>query len=440
MVYPRQGMESWEKSFKALWIAELFAIIGFSTSNPIIPLYLRELGVRDPQALNWWTGAINGLPSLTLAIFAPLWGALADNYGRKIMLLRAMIGGTVIIGFLALTTAPWQILVLKTIQGCLTGTVAAATVLTASIVPVSQIGYRLGLIQMAVFVGNSIGPMFGGMITDIAGPRVNFVATALLLGMASYIVMKNVKEEFVPKPKTGSFFKNALPDFSVLGANKTLLALVIAIFFIQFASATVGPIIPLVVLDMSGDTAGIGSLSGLIVGIAAIGGAIGAVLAGRLSEKMGYGRVLLACIAGAFVFYLPQGFANRPWQLFLPRFLAGIFMGGTMPTANALIARHVDRGKQGAIYGLSSAMSSAGNAAGPAFGAMMATVVGYPAVFFATTALLGVLGLAIGRQTAALPKPGHNKIQPGRNKMRPERAAQSQPPGPQPGPGPRQMP
>lgn len=391
-------MEAWIRSFNALWIAQLFAIIGFSTSNPIIPLYLTELGIRDPAALNWWTGAINGISSLALAIFAPLWGALADNYGRKIMLLRAMVGGSIIIGLLAVTNSPWQVLFLKTLQGCITGTIAAATVLTASIVPASQVGYRLGLIQMAVFIGNSLGPMLGGLITDIAGARVNFLATAVLLAASAFIVLKNVEEEFVPVPKTKSIFRNALPDFSVLASSGELFPLMVVIFFIQFSNSVVGPIIPLVVLDMTNALEGVGSLSGLIIGVASIGGALGSVLAGKISGKLGYGRVLLFCIAGAFLFYLPQGFATEPWQLVLLRFVSGFFMGGTMPTANALIALKAERKKQGAIYGLSSAMSSGGNAIGPAFGALAATMIGYPAVFFTTTIVLGALGIGLGKQ------------------------------------------
>lgn len=391
-------MEGWVRSFNALWIAELFAIMGFSTSNPIIPLYLTELGVHDPAALNWWTGAINGISSLALAIFAPMWGALADSYGRKIMLLRAMIGGSIIIGLLAITNSPWQVLLLKTLQGCITGTIAAATVLTASIVPASQVGYRLGLIQMAVFIGNSLGPMFGGLITDLAGARINFLVTAVFLAFSAFIVFKNVNEEFIPIPKTTSIFKNAIPDFSVLASNRELLPLMIVIFFIQFSNSVVGPIIPLVVLDMTNIMEGVGSISGLIIGVASIGGAIGSVLAGKISGKLGYERVLLVCIAGAFFFYLPQGFATQPWQLVALRFISGFFMGGTMPTANALIALRAERKKQGAIYGLSSAMSSGGNAIGPAFGALAATLIGYPAVFFVTTILLGLLGIGLGKQ------------------------------------------
>lgn len=391
-------MEPWKKSFNALWIAELFAIAGFSTSNPIIPLYLNELGVHDPVALNWWTGAINGISSLALAIFAPMWGALADSYGRKLMLLRAMIGGAIIMGLLALTTSPWQVLLLKTLQGCVTGTVAAATVLTAALVPAAEAGYRLGLIQMAVFVGNSLGPMFGGIITDIAGSRVNFLATSVLLAVAAFIVAKNVTEEFVPERKTRSFLKNAVPDFSVLKSNKTLQTLMVVIFLIQFANSVVSPIIPLIVLHMTSAIEGAGSLSGLIIGVASIAGALGAIAVGKVSNKAGYGKALLLCIAGAFIFYLPQGFATQPWHLIVLRFLSGFFMGGTMPTANALIALQADKSRHGAIFGLASAVSSGGNAFGPAFGALAASAIGYPAVFFTTTILLGILLIGVEGQ------------------------------------------
>ncbi len=391
-------MERWLRSFNAMLVAVLFGIIGFSTSNPIIPLYLRELGITDPAALNWWTGAVNGLSNLFFALFAPIWGALADSYGRKLMLLRAMIGGAFIMGLLALTTSPWQVLVLKILQGCITGTVSASTVLTAAIVPTAQIGYRLGLLQMAIFMGNSIGPLLGGTIADLAGSRMSFLVTSALLFIASYIVFRNVDENFTPKPKSASLLRNAIPDFSALSSNSAIVALIVVVFFIQFANSVAGPIIPLVVLDMTKSLRGAGSLSGLIIGVAALGGALGAVVAGRVSGKMGYGKVLLLCIAGAFVFSLPQGFATQPWHLFVLRFFSGFFMGGTMPTANALIAAQAEHGKQGSIYGLSSAMSGAGNAAGPAFGALAASLVGYPAVFFATAAILGVLGLAVYRK------------------------------------------
>ena len=159
----------------------MLAIAGFSTSTPIIPFYLQDLGVSDPIRIKYLTGMINALPSIAFAILSPMWGSLADNYGRKPMLLRAMFGGAAVLVLQGFVSDPWQLLVLRTVQGCITGTIAAATVLVASIAPPEETGYALGLLQMAVFLGASLGPMFGGVISDAFSHRVTFFATSFLL-------------------------------------------------------------------------------------------------------------------------------------------------------------------------------------------------------------------------------------------------------------------
>jgi MFS transporter, DHA1 family, multidrug resistance protein len=387
-------MKSWKRSFVVLWIAEFLAILGFNTSGPIVPLFLVELGIKDPARLNWWTGAINAFPSIALALAAPIWGSLADVYGRKLMLLRAMIGGTILVGVLAATNAPWQVLLLKTLQGCVTGTVAAATVLTASIVPREEVGYRLGLLQVAVYLGNSIGPMFGGVVTDVFGCRLNFVFTSVCLGCAAFIVYRWVHEEWKPVPRSGSILRDAMPDFRVLAASPTLAAVFVVFFAINLASSVAGPILPLVVLDMLKGQPGAGSLSGLIIGASSVAAAISAALIGRVSARLGYGKTLAFCVAGACAFAIPQGFAVTPYQLLALRIGVGAFIGGSVPSINALIAVLCEKGKQGATYGLSASVQSAGLAVGPAIGALVATELGYPAVFFVSAALIAVTGIA----------------------------------------------
>jgi len=311
------------------------------------------------------------------------------------MLLRAMLGGALLIGLMALTTEPWQVATLRTLQGCVTGTVAAATVMTAAIVPVKEIGYRLGLMQMAVYLGNSVGPLFGGVIADTLGLRVNFVATSALLLSAAFIVSRFVTEEFKPKPRTGSILRNAIPDFSPLLRTPALGSLMAVVFSVQFASAVVTPMLPLFIMHMTGSTTGVGSLSGLIIAAGSISGAIAAAAIGKVSGRVGYGRTLIACMIGATAFYLPQGFVTTPWQLLFLRLGSGIFLGGTMPSVNALIASLCDRDRQGATYGLSSSIANAGAALGPAVGASLATAAGYPSVFFATSGILGGIGVAV---------------------------------------------
>jgi DHA1 family multidrug resistance protein-like MFS transporter len=388
-------MNDWKRSFNAIWIAEFIAIAGFATTTPIIPLHLRSLGLTDPAALNFWTGLTHASSAIGLTVFAPIWGSLADSYGRRIMLLRAMIGGAVLIGLMTLTTAPWQVAALRTLQGCVTGTVAAATVLTASISPVAETGYRLGLLQMAVYLGNSVGPLFGGVVADTLGIRVNFLATSALLLSAAVIVTKFVKEEFIPKPKNRSILKNAIPDFSPLFSSPALGSLMGVVFAVQFASAVVAPMLPLFIMHMTGNVAGVGSLSGLIIAAGSVSGAVAAAAIGKVSGKVGYGRTLIICMLGATAFYIPQGFVQNPWQLLWLRLGSGIFLGGTMPSVNALIASLCARDKQGSTYGLSSSISNAGAALGPAMGATLATIAGYPSVFFATSGILGGVGIAV---------------------------------------------
>ena len=169
---------NWKRTFFALIAAEALAIAGFSTSMPIIPYYLQELGATSHTAINFWNGLIQASAAVALALFSPVWGSLADHYGRKKMLLRAMFGGSLIIGLMTMVTAPWQLWILRTLQGCVTGTVAAATVLTTSVVPENKTGFSLGILQTAVYTGSSMGPLIGGIVSNALGHRANFLVTS----------------------------------------------------------------------------------------------------------------------------------------------------------------------------------------------------------------------------------------------------------------------
>jgi DHA1 family multidrug resistance protein-like MFS transporter len=398
-------MHDWNRSYKAIWIAEFIAIAGFATTTPIVPLYFRELGMTDTASLNFWTGLTHTGASLAMAFFAPIWGSLADSYGRKLMLLRAMFGGALLIGLMALATEPWQVAVLRTIQGALTGTVAAANVLTASLVPTAQLGYRLGLMQMAIYLGNSIGPLFGGVVGDAFGYRYNFLATGLILSSAGFIILGFVREDFTPKPRSGSILRNAIPDLSPLKQVPVLASLMGVLFLVQFANSVTVPMLPLFIVQLSANAQAVGSMSGLIIAASSMSGALAAGLIGKVSGKVGYAKTLLFCLGGAFLFYLPQGLIQAPWQLLVLRMGSGAFLGGTMPSVNALIATSCAKDRQGATFGLSSSISSMGMAIGPAVGAVVATAAGYRSVFFVTTLALGLVGVLIGKNIRR-PGPG----------------------------------
>jgi DHA1 family multidrug resistance protein-like MFS transporter len=372
------------------------AIAGFSTSTPIIPLYLQDMGVSDPLRLKLLTGLLQALPSISLVFFSPMWGSLADNYGRKPMLLRAMLGGVVVMLLQGLVTAPWQLLVLRTIQGCITGTVAAATILVASVSPKEEVGSSLGLLQMAIFLGASIGPLFGGVISDLFGRRVCFFATSLLLLAAGILVWRFAEDNFTPPANRKSILKSMLPDFRPIASSRVLLSLLAVIAADQIAGSITNPFLPLIIQKLTASTALVGSTTGVILGLGAVSSALAAFTIGKISFRLGYKRTLVFCMVGAAVFVIPQAFARTAGQLLILRIVSCFFVGGNIPSANALIAQRAEQGKQGSIYGLSSSIASGSNALGPVIGASIAMTAGFGSVFLATAGILGAAGVAIG--------------------------------------------
>jgi DHA1 family multidrug resistance protein-like MFS transporter len=370
------------------------SIAGFSTSGPILPFFISDLGITDPFQLKLYVGLVQSLPAISLAVMAPIWGSLADSYGRKPMLLRAMFGGAIIIALQGLSTSPWQLLLLRTAQGCLTGTVAAATVLVAAVSPKEEIGYSLGLLQMAIYLGNSLGPMLGGFVSDAFGHRVNFFATSVLLLVGGLLIWRLVDEDFEPPVDRKSVLKSLKPDFSPLTSSKVLWALLGVVAADQIAGTIASPFLPLFIQAISPDASRVASNTGLILGLGAIMSAAAAAIVGKFSYRIGYQRVLMTCMLGAAIFTVPQAFAPNPTVLLLLRLASSFFIGGNMPAVNALITIRTESGKQGSVYGLRTTVASASGAIGPAIGSLIAVGAGYGSVFFATGAILAAAGLS----------------------------------------------
>ncbi|MGH3085866.1 MAG: MFS transporter, partial [Rubrobacteraceae bacterium] len=127
-------------AFGALLISQFAATTGFMFVMPFMPLYVERLGVESAGDAAAWAGLLNAATAVTMALTAPLWGRLADRFGPKSMLLRATIAGSVVVGLMGLATSPWHLLWLRLLQGCMTGTVAAATLLASETAPAGREG------------------------------------------------------------------------------------------------------------------------------------------------------------------------------------------------------------------------------------------------------------------------------------------------------------
>jgi DHA1 family multidrug resistance protein-like MFS transporter len=398
--------KSWKTNFFALLVAEMLAIIGFAISMPVVPLFLAEdIGIEDPVKLKLWVGLIQSSAAIALAVLAPIWGHLADIYSRRMMLLRAMFGGAVVVSLISLVQSPWQLLILRTIQGCLTGTVAAATVLTAGITPAAQIAFALGLLQTGIATGNTIGPLVGGLLSDFLGRRAAFLCTGLILALAGLIVLKWVQDDKQPSGTYQAGPRKIFPDIKPILASPTIVTLLIAAFTIQAANTIAEPMLPLFLRSLAENARYVGSSTGIVLGAGAASAALAAALVGKYSTGFGYWKTLILCLSAGAILTLPQTFVSNMIQLTVFRVLASFFVGGAIPVLNALIAANTDKEHQGSVYGVNSSVASAGGALGPVIGSAIA-MASYRAVFLGTALMLGLSALGTLRRRHRLKREG----------------------------------
>jgi DHA1 family multidrug resistance protein-like MFS transporter len=398
-------LREWRRNLWAMWIAQTLSIVGFSFTTPFTPLFLRELGIERQSDLLLWSGAMNAGSALVMAVTAPLWGAIADRYGRKPMVLRAMFGGAVVIGLMCLAPNAHILFALRVIQGALTGTVTASVALVASITPRERLGFSLGLMQTAVFSGSSFGPLLGGIAADTIGYRLSFLLTAGFLGFAGLLVLFLVSERFEPPVKASSGRSVVGGMFAPLN-NRLIRAMVVTLCLLSLGTMAISPLLAIFVEQLSHSDASVASLAGAAFGVTGLTNALAAIAFGRLADRLGQRRILIGCSLAAGLLATLPAFVQNPLQLIIARGLYGIAAGGMMPTANALIADVTPPESRGAVYGLTSAASSLGSAVGPFAGATLAAVVSIRVVFLCAAGVLlfisGWVWRTIGRAPATV--------------------------------------
>ena len=191
-------MTHWKQTFACSFIAQVLSILGFSFALPFLPFFIRDLGVSDPARQAWWAGVTLGATGVTLALFAPIWGALADRFGRKAMVMRSMFGGALVLVLMSYSRNIGDLLVCRLLQGAFTGTVAASIALVASVTPLRHSGLALGMMQSAVFLGTAIGPLVGGLVADRYGYRAAFQMGAAIVLLGGVIIHYGAHESLSP--------------------------------------------------------------------------------------------------------------------------------------------------------------------------------------------------------------------------------------------------
>jgi MFS transporter, DHA1 family, multidrug resistance protein len=359
----------------------------FSISGPFLPLYVIQLGVHPIEKVDLWAGAIASSNFFFAAIFSPIWGSLADRVGRKAMVVRSCIAICIFTALMGLVQNVWQLIGARAAMGVFSGFSAAATAMVATTVPEEQLGFSLGWMATGQLAGALIGPLIGGLLAaHFHGYRTVFFWTSGFAFVAVPTASFFVREQFA-KPSPNAKRVSFVAGFLEVVRHPQLLPMFVVVLVAQIVAFGVQPIVPLYVRAMAGDVPWLPIAAGAAFAVMGVADLLASPFLGKRSDKIGYRRVLLISLAGVAAFTVPQAFAWSVGAFLAMRFGVGLFLGGVLPTANALIGRVFPAERRGQVYGITSSATFLGMSLGPLIGGSVAARFGFPAVFLTIGAL-----------------------------------------------------
>ena len=383
----------WRRNVWALTLTVFVAFVGFQFFTPFLPLYIRELGVTDASKIALWAGLLAAVTPAMSGFLSPVFGRLADRFGRKIMLIRSLIGFVVIVALMGLVTSVWQLLLARVLMGLFAGFTPMVLALASSSAPRDKVPAAIGLVQSAQLLSVAVGPAIGGYVASHFGIRYAFFATAALCALALIALIVLFKE--VPDGAPGAARAARLPlrrvfEYPHFGVLVGLLLMA------QFLDRGLALLIPLQVAHLPGVDA-IAAVSGTIISISAVAATASANVAARLSREIPAARVLLIglliggplCAAMA----LPRGWI----ALLVLRTLVALCLGAAITLTYALGAVVVPAEHRSAAFGWLGMGLQVGTAASPLVtGALAAVSIPGAFVFDGVLAWAAAALLAFG--------------------------------------------
>ena len=374
----------WKQNLKVAWLGNFLTGTSFTLVMPFISVFVEELGV-GPGLVEYYAGLAVSTNALAAALMAPIWGSLADRYGRKPMMVRAAFVMIFTMGGMAFVPNVFWLLVLRVLNGVFTGYIPNATALIASQVPKDKTGYALGTLSTGAVAGNLIGPTLGGVLAEMFGVHTVFLLVGLLYAIVVILTVFYIREDFVPIKKS-----DALPVkevFAQVKDRKILAGLFVTSMVIIAAAQAVVPILTLYVRHL-GQTDNLLFVAGFIISLPGMASLATSGYLGKLGDRIGNHRLLLMALTYSLLINVFCVFAENPFQLGLLRFLYGFGTGALLPSVNSLLTKLTPKEGISRIFSYNQLFNNLGSVVGPMMGSAVAAHMGYDWVFYLSSGLV----------------------------------------------------
>ncbi|PWV95868.1 DHA1 family multidrug resistance protein-like MFS transporter [Paenibacillus cellulosilyticus] len=389
-------MASWQRQMWILWAGVLLCSSSYTMVIPLLPLFLPELGVSD-SSLYWWAGVVQSSAFLVGAVMAPLWGAMADKYGKRKMIIRAGLSLAVVYAMISLVHNPWELVGIRLLHGLVGGFVPASMAIVASIAPEERLGWSLGTMQAASMSGGIMGPLIGGLLSNAFGQRLSFVVAGSFILLATLAVVFFVSEGKAPPKEVAASTpkKTARSDYWSVLHNRQLLNLLLLLLLFQLSYNMVQPLLTLHIADLQGGVQDVAATAGFVLSLVGIAGILASPQWGKLGEQRGHLRVLIVCLIASGCVISLQYFVHSLWLFTVVQFVFGLFLAGIVPVVNTLVVRSTDQTFRGRSFGLTTSANQTGSLLGPLIGGGLGKFVGIEWLFVMTGTLLVAAGATV---------------------------------------------
>ena len=388
-------METWKRTVYISLICVFCTAFGVSQLAPILPLYFHDLGVQTPEAMSLWSGLATGATYIIVCLAAPFWGRVADKKGRKITLIRSSFGMALCNVLIAFQTTPEGVVLIRLVQGLVSGFYSASITLIASESPIERTGWALGLLASANLAGSLIGPLLGGYIADTVGIRNDFIIVGALMGLAGVLATIFIHENYVPQPNPEKLsirkLKEQIPEFN------SIVALCVASFIYAICIMSLQPVISVYIKGIvPSDTENLAFIAGAVFSAMGIAQLMSSSPLGKLVDKIGPRKVLVVSLIYVGILNIPQAYVSDVYQLAIIRFLQGFGLGGMLPALNTYLSSKTPREFTGQVFSYNQSCLFFGYFLGSVGGASLMAWLGFTTLFWVSGGLFIISALWIG--------------------------------------------
>jgi MFS family permease len=385
--YAERNAPYWRRNLAVCVFGSFTTLVSLSMLLPFLPLYVQELGVTSSSAVIQWSGVAFGATFLGTAVTAPIWGHLADRYGRKPMLVRAAIGMAIVMSLIGVAHSVVELVALRLIAGLVGGYASASIVMIATQASREHAGWALGMLSTGALTGNLVGPLVGGFLPAWVGIRGTFFVGGAMIAVAAAATIVLVREDF--DRESDAKGRAAAKDGSSAASNHYLIVtLLLTAMMVLLANMSIEPIITVYIGQLGVPTDHLARTAGIVMASSALGSMLTAARLGALADRVGSWNVIIGCLLATGLVMVPQAFVTQWWQLALLRGLMGMTISGLLPSIARLVRHSVAEHNSGKTLGYLQSAQFTGQVVGPLIGGLIGARIGLHEVFFVTGSLL----------------------------------------------------